>query len=353
MGNDSASMLSGITVCIAEDRASCEPALRILVASLTRRSPGIRALLFCPNATPSFAKWISDFPHCSLNPCALDGVWTKYDIKPLALLTALRTGADDVLWIDSDVLIARDFRPVFAELSVETLAVTEEALSGGRADPDGMRARMWGMPVGRSLPFTANTGVIRVTTAHIELLEAWHDLLQSPEYRAAQAAPWYERESHLAGDQEVLTALLSSSRFSDIPIRFLRRGPDIVQFFGTSGYTVAERIGHLRTGLPYFIHSQGFRPWWPNDEPVVGWSARFRALYNDMSPYTTLARGYASSLDCDRWLSSQSKHGRALAALTPDNAPLTGLPLALISDTVRIAKTVSGRWKNRLGARQP
>ncbi|WP_375396512.1 hypothetical protein [uncultured Sphingomonas sp.] len=333
---------SVLTVCIAENRDTCEPALRILVASLARECPGLPAILFCPNATEAFARWLTRFETVTLNPCALDGTWTKYDVKPVALLTALRLTGDSVLWIDSDILIARDFRPTLGSLPPDMLAVTEEALAGGHADPDGQRARQWGMPVGRTLPFTANTGVIRVTPAHRALLEAWHDLLQSDVYRAAQDRPWYERPDHLAGDQEVLTALLASRPFADIPIRFLRRGPDIVQFFGTAGYTLGERLHHLRRGLPYFIHSQGFRPWWPTPRPTSGMAARFAWLYNALSPYTTLARNYAGALEDDSWLKPPSRAARLFGHR---KAPLAGLPLAIIADLKRMPKMITMRFK--------
>lgn len=336
----SASSGTGPVVCIAENRASCEPGLRILVASLARRCSGLRVVLFCPNATESFARWLAGFDWCVLNPCALDGPWTKYDIKPLALLTALRIGAREVIWIDSDILVARDFRPFFADLSPDTVAVAEEALSGAHADPDGLRARLWGMPVGRSLPFAANTGVIRVTAAHRDLLEAWHALLQDESYRAAQARPWYERKPHVNGDQEVLTALLSSERFAGLPVRFLRRGGDIIQFFGPAGYTVRERLGHLRRGMPYFVHSQGFSPWWPAPPPTTGWSARFAHLYGALSPYTTLARGYADALEDASWLRPATGAARWLATRNP---ALAGLPLAVVADAVRAGRALKLR----------
>lgn len=332
-----------LVCCIAEDRVSCEPALRILVASLAEHCPGTRAHLFCPNASPDFVQWLARFPDAMLADTPLDGVWTKYDIKPLALRTMLRNGFDNILWIDSDILIAADFRPLFAGLSADTIAVTEEALCSGYADPDGLRARLWGMTVGRSLPFTANTGVIRVTSRHIGLLEKWQALLESPDYRAAQALPWTERGLHMMGDQEVLTALLASAEFAHFPIRFLARGDDIIQFFGTSGYTVAERLAHLRHGMPPFVHSQGFRPWWPRDAAGKSVRKRFLAVYNDLSPYTALARHYAGELADPAWLAPQSRVAAAMRRLVGDSAPLGGLPLAVPADIMRLLKGAVAR----------
>jgi hypothetical protein len=328
-----------LVCCIAEDRVSCEPALRILVASLAAHCPSTRAFLFCPNASPEFARWLSKFPQATLADWPLDGAWTKYDIKPLALRTMLQRGFENVLWIDSDILVADDFLPLFAELPNHTIAVAEEALCSGHPDPDALRAKLWGMKVGRCLPFTANTGVIRVTAQHASLLERWQSLLESPIYREAQARPWQDRGLHVMGDQEVLTALLASAEFSGIPIRYLSRGRDIIQFFGTSGYTVAERLAHVRHGLPPFVHSQGFRPWWPRDPGGTSFNKRFLSTYNDLSPYTALARQYADELVDPDWLRPHSRLAAVMQRLVGDNAPLGGLPLALSADLVRLLKT--------------
>jgi hypothetical protein len=324
-----------LTVCIAEDRTSCEPALRVLVASLARHCPGLPGVMFCPNASPGFISWITTYPQFHLNPVKLEGTWTKYDIKPRALLSVLRGTGGSVLWIDSDVLITRDFRRLFSAIASNFVAVGEEALCSGRADPDGLRARLWGMAVGRTMPFTLNTGVVRVSPQHTELLEQWNGLLQSEPYRAAQELPWDQRGLHVMGDQEVFTALLASDQFASLPIRFLHRGADIIQFFGSSGYTLRERLGHLLNGLPYFIHSQGFRPWWPNEAPASGWSARFTSLYNELSPYTAAARDYADALEDPAWLRPRSVMARAILWMTGKCIPLSGLPLATAADLTR------------------
>jgi hypothetical protein len=326
------------TVCIAENRRSCEPALRILVASMARHCPGLPVALFVPDASEAFADFVTNYPSCSLNPRPLSGLWTKYDIKPVALLTVLEAGARSVIWIDSDILIARDFRPIFAGLDDGMIAVTEEALCSSHGDPDGLRARLWGMPVGRVLPFTLNTGVVRVTQSHLPLLRAWNALLQSEAYRSGQALPWDQRGLHVLGDQEVLTALLASEPYAGVPLRFLRRGRDIIQFFGSTGYTTAERVGNLRHGLPPFIHSQGFRPWWPREPTGSGWSDRFATVYRDLSPYTVAAQSYADVLDDPTWLTPPSRTARLLRGLGAANVALTGLPLALVADAARVLK---------------
>lgn len=308
-------------------------------------------MLFCPEASQAFATWLERYPEVRLNPFPLQGAWTKYDIKPIALMTVLRNGADQAIWIDSDIVIAADFRPRLLPLSVDTVAVTEEALCSGHSDPNGLRTRLWGLPPGRTMPFTANSGVVRVTMAHMPLLEAWNALLQGETYRSAQALPWHQRGLHVMGDQEVLTALLGSRDFAEFPIRFLLRGRDVIQFFGSSGYTVAERLRHMLHGLPPFIHSQGFRPWWPREAPAPGFSGRFAAAYNERSPYIAAARRYAPALENPTWLMSRGTGARFLARLGRGGVPLSGFPLAVVADGVRLAKRMLRRGPRK--AAQP
>ncbi len=325
-------------VCVAEDRISCEPALRILAASLVRHCPTIKAHFYCPNATPEFATFIAGLPNIALNASALSGRWTKYDIKPVALLNMFDVGYDAVLWIDSDILVTRDIAPLMRGISADAIVVTEEALCSSHDDPDALRARLWGLPIGRTLPFLANTGVVRVGVAHRALLVRWRAMLESSTYRDAQALPWDQRGLHVMGDQEVLTALLASEEFSRIPIRFLRRGVDIIQFFGTSGYTCRERIGHFIAGPPPFVHSQGYRPWWPKQADASRSITRFKDLYNALSPYTVHARRYRQALVDTSWLRARSSLEAVFRAIGFGQAALVGLPLAAVADVVRLTK---------------
>src|SRR3712207_4014819 len=115
------------------------------------------------------------------------------------------------------------------------------------------------MVPGRRLPATANTSVLRVTPHHTGLLEEWRSLLRSTEYQSAQLRPWDERPTHLMGDQDVLTALLSSADFADVPVRMLRRDVDIAHCFGSAGYLPLQRVRAVVRGqrLPPLVHAQG------------------------------------------------------------------------------------------------
>jgi hypothetical protein len=140
-------------------------------------------------------------------------------------------------------------------------------------------------------------------------------------------------------DQDVLTALLSSLEYADIPIQFLRRGYEIIQYFGSSGYTMRERMQHLFSQMPPFVHSQGYKPWWPIDAVSQnGISARFNRLYQEVTPYVYLARHYRPELDSADWLEPRTRFGKWLDRLAFGRAPLLGMPLALVADAVRIFK---------------
>jgi hypothetical protein len=173
-------------VCVAEDRKSCEVALKLTLLGLARHSGELKVELFYPAADDAFVAWLRRCPRVVLNANPVPGAYS-WNVKPHALLSLLQKGYDDVLWIDSDIIVARDIRPLFEGMDTDTMVVTQEALYGHCADPDGIRARGWGFEVGRELFSTANTGVVRATRAHLPLLERWQALLESDEYRRYQS----------------------------------------------------------------------------------------------------------------------------------------------------------------------
>jgi hypothetical protein len=304
---------AGRIVCIAENQAWCVSGVRLLIASLARHSPDLAVHLFFPNPPAEFQAFLRRYPAVAINRHPLAGEWRSYDIKPTAMRTLLTAGHDDVLWIDSDILVTRGIRPLFADLPAGLIVATEEALCSNHGDADALRTRLWGFAVGRVLGCTVNTGVVRLGADHLPLVAEWARLLGTETYRAAQRLPWDQRSPHLLGDQEVFTALLGSSNFTSFPVRLLWRGIDIVQFFGSTGYTVRERIGHLRRP-PAFIHAQGAKPWARvAGSSKAGAANRFLRAYADLSPYAAAARAYPGILADDRWTARPpARHGCSL-----------------------------------------
>lgn len=321
-------------ICVAEDRMWCEPGVRLLIASLARHSPALNVELFYPPANAAFTAWLSRFPQVSLNRFKLTEPWRGWNVKPEALLTLLGAGYDDVLWIDTDIIVARDVSSIFAALSDETMVVAEEALCSSHYDGDAMRARLWGLQIGRALPFQLNGGVVGVTRHHIALVERWREVLDSPEYLEAQKLRWDLRPRHFMADQEVLTALLCSKEYAGIPLRFLARGRDIVQYFGSACYTLRERATNVFRGPPVFIHSQGHKAWTPLPRANSARAALLN-LYQRMSPYIGEARRYRGDLADASWLTPSGTGDRVLSALSFGAPPLAGLPIAIVNDFYR------------------
>lgn len=331
-------------ICIFDDRAHCEPALRVLVASLYRHSPQLAVRLIHPPASPAFREWLKSYPNVALHTAGLP-TGLGWNIKPLVLMQALDDGHDNVVWVDSDIVVTKDIAPVFAELNEHELVITEEALWGEHSDANARRAVGWGFEVGRQLPFTLNTGVVRVTPHHRDLLEAWLSCLQTDEYRGAQRIALMQRPTHLIGDQDVLTALLSWRAHSDIPLRILARGEGILQIFGLKAFTTAERWQCARRGLPAFVHSQQFKPWLAKTAFSSGVTGILEAAYLDTSPYTMVARDYRKELTDDHWMRARTPLGKLLRALGFGYIPATGLPLGLAFDAIYAVAA----WAKRIG----
>jgi hypothetical protein len=274
-------------------------------------------------------------------------------------LPLLAAGADEVWWIDSDVIVTDDFRQRLRGLSEETIVVAEEALYGAGGHLDrGARARAWGFELGRVLPSTLNTCVVRVTRAHVPLLQRWQQLLESEAYTQAQRRPWDERPIHMIGDQDVLTALLSGQEFVDVPVVRLRRGAEIIQYFGPPGYTTRERMSNLRTGLPPFVHEQGGgKPWYlDGTHRYAGLRAAVDRLYSELSPYRCCAASYqaeiADELRHANWIDETSRVGAVLERLAFGSVPLTGLPLALAYSVWRPIKAARNSLAGLGGAKR-
>jgi hypothetical protein len=332
-----------MVVCIAEDRISEESVVRLLLLSLVNHCPDVRIVLYFPPATDDFKAWLMKMPQVILRCTPFSGV-AGWDVKLYALVALLEEGEEEVWWIDSDIIVNRDFRCSSGQLDDSTLVITEDALSGFYRD-DGYRAKAWRLEVGRSLPFCLNTGVIRVTKYHIHLLQRWQQLMKDELYLKAQTLPYHRKPFHMFGDQDVITALLSTPEFSGIPLKILRRGKDIIQYFGPAGYTLQERFLNFTQGLPPFIHSQGEKPWYRQKTPPR-W-ANFREHLNyvrlEISPYNNVASQFKDEVGKDLdWLTPASQLGSFFAAIGFGNAALTGMPIALIHNLWRISKKVRG-----------
>jgi hypothetical protein len=330
------------TICIVEDRRTCEPCLRLLILSLYRHCPERQVDLFYPPAAAQFLAWLRSFPNVRFHEESL-GTGLGWNIKPHAILHLLDKGFDEVIWIDSDILVTANIFDTISGCDQDTLVATEHTLSPERDDTNAYRCRLWGFEVGRALPTALNSGFIRATQAHYRLMKEWWINLQSEEYQRTQRIPWAERPIHMLGDQDVLTALLTSSKYSDVSLFVLRRGKHIIQFDGIWGYSLSERLRNLMKDGPSMIHSIGGKPWqdsW-HFERSHGARRYLNLLYLDLSPYTLWALSFSDQLECNSsWMRPHFRVASFLRALALQQPQLAGLPLAAFADLVRSIKWV-------------
>jgi hypothetical protein len=187
-----------------------------------------------------------------------------------------------------------------------------------------------------------NSGLLRVDNSHRSLLEDWKRLLDRHDYGLVQRMPARERPLHMVSDQDALTALLGSSRHAAIPLHLLKRGVDIAQCAGPSGFTPAERLRSLRRGHPPIVHAVALKPW-QHDTPArlaltgkAGMRVRYENLHLRLSPYTIVARAYAGEADVSlEQLSPRNAVERGLLALGARRPQVPELPLAVVDTTVR------------------
>jgi Nucleotide-diphospho-sugar transferase len=322
-------------ICAYEDRPSDWVGLKLLVLSVAQQCPGVSIHLFCPTATAEFQDWLQQYPQVHLRSLpTLKG--QGWNVKPDLLLSLLNEGHQDVIWIDSDIIVNRDFRSLLATVTSDTLVVAQEHRWETHNSAEFTQG--WGLPFGRELGGVICSCFLRVTPAHQPLLQAWKQCLAHPQYLQAQVT--WPRPVHMIGDQDVLTALLGSSQFAGIPIHWLRRGRDIAQCFRECGYTVGERLTNL-FGLPALVHAQGPKPWRNAHEET----------FLELAPYSAVAQRYRSQLDEDTtWITVHSQLGKVYNRLTFGHPSLRGLPFALWAEIKRASvkamiKTLLKRFK--------
>lgn len=321
-------------VCAYEDRPSALVGLKLLLLSLARHSPGLPVRLYCPVSDDNFRAWVKGQPNVELRappPDCLAG----WDVKPTLILELFDEGHDEVVWMDTDLIITRDLRQIIGELPEDVFVAAEEhpwALGNGSP----RRTEHLGLQVARIFPRTFNAGILRVTRYHRPLLEHWNVLLREPEYRKSQSLPFEQRLWYFGCDQDLLTGLLGSTLFEHIPVRLLSAGPEIAHCFCNRGYTVGNRLGNLFRGLPPLVHGQGPKPWELTD-----------VLFAELSPYCAAALPYAEQLDePTSWMRPRSGWGRFLNGLTLGNPNLRDMPLVAAYEADHAWRSMRQRLRN-------
>ncbi len=362
LGADDGMKSASPPVVVYEDRPGNLIGVQLLVLSLNRYSPDLRALVTVPGAPEAFRDWLQAQPNAELYDTRLEA--SGWDVKPSLLLEHLGNGSPSVAWVDSDMIVTGHLSARLAELPTGSLIGTEDVWWGRRQGTP-QRTLAWGLKPGRVLPVTVNTGFLRAATAHVPLLERWRDMLTMPDYRAAQKLEIDQRPLHLMGDQEVLTALLGAVDWQDVPVRLLRRGLDVAQCYGPGGFSPRERLYlRLHHQLPLLVHAMGPKPWAPKaPRPklegngvralVSGGAAAIDAAHHQLSLFNWAASSYREELGNDlAWTSHSTPLSSALVKMTKNDPLLREMPLALMDAARRGAFMKAGKVKAWLGKKR-
>jgi hypothetical protein len=331
-----------IAFCLAEDRAEFGTGVRLAILSLNQHCPDAPVYVY-RGGDSDFAEWIRKFPQVTLIPHVPEGA-NSWNCKPQALKPLLARGHRSAVWLDSDIIVTRDCRRLMGALDERTLAVAQEPLSlpfRGTA----MRTLAWKLEVRRAVPFTLNSSVLRVTEYHIPLLDRWIQFLADAQYVAYQAGPLEQRPIHMAGDQDILNALIGAFDFADIPLHVFRSAFDIIHTGGALGYSWSERLRGVLKPKPTFLHATAGKPWlWLGG--AAYWSQRnffswHRRLLQETSPYLFEARRYRGQLGEDtRWMDQRTGAGTLLRLLGFGHFALRGLPLAMAASATDTMKNL-------------
>lgn len=324
---------------VYEDRLSHWTGVQLTLLSLRKHSPEIDVVAHLPGATAGQRAWLAaHVPYVELRAGSVDGSG-GWNVKPSLLMAELASGAAEVLWIDSDVLMARPLHPMLGAHPPEALLVAADNSAAPLHGTDD-RTRAWGLPVGRPMPRAVNSGFLRALPWHEKLLADWQAMLATPEYRRAQQQPWHERPLHFWGDQEVLTALLGSTRAEGVAVSQLRAGVEMAQSQGPRGWSVSERLRAGVHGGPTMVHSMGPKPWLVPHGPArdtsgLGLRWWLADIQVRSSPYMRLALNYREELgETGAWLDESG----ADRCTGPRTCALPGLPLAIATSPVVLAK---------------
>jgi hypothetical protein len=337
-------MSSRLAFCLAENRADCETGLRLAILSLSLHCPDTPVYVYRPAFNAQFEPWVRRFPQVTLIPEAPVGSST-WNCKPHAMKPLFANGHREIVWLDSDIIVTRDCRPLFTDLDERVLAIAQEPASLPHQGTE-ERTRGWNLPVGRCLRFTLNSSVLRVTECHVPLLDRWMEFMTDPQYLASQKIGLDQRPLHMMSDQDVLNGLLGAAEFAGIPLRVLGSGKDIIHAGGALGYTLSERLSGVLRPKPTFLHASAGKPWlWLGGGPYwskpnfFGW---YRRLLQELSPYVHEARRYRSQLHEDSpWMSKRTGAGTLLRLLGLGHFAIRGLPLTVCASMISRIKKVS------------
>ena len=322
--------------CLVEDRVNEEAGLRLAILSIVRHHPQALVFVYRPEPSQAFSAWIKRFTNVTLES-QRPGEGKEWNCKPDALLLTLDSGFEEVVWLDSDVILSRPCSELISNVDRDVVVAAEEMCSslhqGSR-----VRTQGWGLAVGREFSITINSCFLKVTPAHKTLLLHWKKLLSSPAYLAEQEKVFQRRAIHMGSDQDVLNALLGSCEYDHVPVRLLRDGRDVVHAGGALSFPVNRRLAALFRPIPPILHCAGAKPWLAfthyRKSRALLW--RYLRLSLELCPYFAEAQKYRSEVDAGvAWMEYRSFVGLVLRLFGFGHFALRGLPLSLMARIFR------------------
>jgi hypothetical protein len=315
-------------ICLYQDSPTHYVSVQLAVLSLLKFEHDILLHVYISRPTNEIIDWLSLFPNVIFHEgqAAING----FNAKPRTLLDLLLTVDDEVIWVDSDIILTGPITPILERAPKSHLILAQDP-PGDWPDGSYFRTVGWGFDVGRIYPETVNSCFIRANPAHLPLINAWAAAIDSDAYQNAQKEHWSSRPAYFLGDQDALGALVGSRQFSDVQIFFLRNGRDIAQCYYANGYSWIQRLASIIFGSPTLVHAQGQKPWETRDATPT---------YLDVSPYKLIAREYSAQILSIDWLSQQTFSGTILCYLFSSNPSLSGLIPAFFSACRRRIKLV-------------
>jgi hypothetical protein len=327
-------------VVVFEDRPQALAGAKLATLSLTRHCPEADVLAWVPGAPESFQTWARTVPGLRVRTHRRWVEGNGWNVKPSVLLRLLQEKNEQVVWVDSDIIVTGDLLARLRELPADALIAAQEYFWGHHQGTD-LRTTGLGLQTGRVFPATVNSCVLRVLPEHESLLRRWSAILAGPDYTAVQGCPARRRPVHYWGDQDVLAGLLGAKDFADLPVVQLRRGADIAQCFGPSGYTVRERILAGRR-LPLVLHAMGEKPWTLRSRPRSGFRGYLTRAHLELTPYTRAAREYRDLLGENTvWMVPTTAVGKVMVS--------SGLPLGLQELPLAVVDSAQRRFRRRFG----
>ena len=320
--------------------------LKLLMLSVAELAPADVLHVVLPELPATLADWIyRHVPQVQVHNITPKG--EGWSAKPEVLLFLMNQGIDEVIWLDADLMLIRNPRPLWEGMPDEVLVAAEDLARRYDTALGEEKARVWGYEKKRDLATGLNSAVLRVTRWHRPLIESWCMHLQHEIYLQAQRnyQGFVDRPRALYGDQEVLDALLITL-FAEVPVRFIRYGPEIIHdhrhFYA---YTASDRLRNaFRFTRPYFVHCTGFHPWMVGPAFHEDTGGEYFHESTQLKPYVWYARRYADQLEepvenLNFWLYYRTPFGKLCQVLTLNNPHLQGLGLWLL-DRYR-------RWRKR------